>query len=264
MSKGQPEPTLERTRAPFARIIEDHGLRGVEVSVLARPLTPEEAIGQPGRRDFPIIVGKERVLEARVLEARGQAFTDSAREFVGLLDAVLRLDLATNQSRAIYVATLNAVLAQVGIVKATVHCRDDDPEACGLEIASGLRERHGRVHVGLVGFNPAIAESLVTAFGADHVLVSDLYADNVGRSHFGVEIWDGRERTGDLLDAADVVLLTGTTLVNGTFDSIWHGARTRGKRCLVYGMTAAGVSELLGFERICPRSREGKLRRDPA
>ena len=76
MSKGQPEPALERTRAPFARIIEDHGLRGVEVSVLARPLTPEEAIGQPGRRDFPIIVGKERILEAVFLGAKGHAFTD--------------------------------------------------------------------------------------------------------------------------------------------------------------------------------------------
>jgi uncharacterized protein (DUF4213/DUF364 family) len=231
--------------------------------VLARALSAEEAIGQPGRRDFPIILGKERVLEARVLEARGQAFTDSAREFVGLLDDVLRLDLTTNQSRAIYVATLNAVLAQVGMVTATVHCRDDDPEACGLEIVAGLRERHGRVHVGLIGFNPAIAESLVTAFGADHVVVSDLDPDNVGRSRFGVDIWDGRARTEDLLDAADVVLLTGTTLVNGTFDSIWDGTRARAKRCLIYGMTAAGVSKLLGFERICPRSREGRVRRDP-
>jgi hypothetical protein len=28
----------------------------------------------------------------------------------------------------------------------------------------------------------------------------------------------------------------------------------------IYGMTADGVCELLGFERICPRSREGMPR----
>ena len=59
------------------------------MTVLAKPLTPEEAIGKPGRRDFPILEGKERVIEATVLGARGQAFTDSASDFEGRLEQPL-------------------------------------------------------------------------------------------------------------------------------------------------------------------------------
>ena len=78
-------------------------------------------------------------------------------------------------------------------------------------------------------------------------------AGNGGES--AVEVWDGRDRTEDLIDASDLVLVTGTTLVNGTFDPILRRARQRGKDLLLYGVTAAGVSELLGLARICPRGR---------
>ena len=47
--------TLERTRGPLRAIAEEAGLLSANVSVLAKPLTPEEAIGTPGRRDFPIL-----------------------------------------------------------------------------------------------------------------------------------------------------------------------------------------------------------------
>jgi uncharacterized protein (DUF4213/DUF364 family) len=258
LSNARPESILEQTRAPFRRIAERHRLLGVDVAVLGKPLTPEEAIGTPGRRDFPILIGKERVLEAEVLGSRGQAFTDSPREYLGLLKDVLVLDLTTNWNRAIYVAALNAVLAHVGLVDATVHCKDDDPEECGREISNLLLAEHGKARIGLIGLNPAIAERLTDTFGADHVLISDLDADNVGESRFGVEIWDGMQRTDELIDGSDVVLFTGTTLVNGAFDSIWNGIQARGKDYLVYGMTATGVSELMGFRRICPRSQPGK------
>ena len=74
---------LEQLRPRFRQLAEEAGLGQSEVAVLAKPLTPEEAIGTPGRRDFPIIIGKERILEAVVEEARGHALTDSPREFHG-------------------------------------------------------------------------------------------------------------------------------------------------------------------------------------
>lgn len=246
---------LEESRALLRGIVERESLLGAHVSVLAKLLTPEEAIGTPGRRDFPIIVGKERVIEATVLEARGHAFTDSLREFDGTIGQVLELDLDTNQSRAVFVATLNAVLRHLGRVTATVHCKDEDPELCAEEIAALLLDRYGRIRVGLVGMNPAIAERLVDTFGETSVHITDLNADNIGRYKFGVEIWGGTERTQDLINSTDVLVVTGTTIVNGTFDEIHRMARIAGKPCLVYGVTAAGVSELLGIERICPRGR---------
>ncbi len=227
------------------------------VQVLAKPLTPEEAIGTPGRRDFPILIGKERVLEATVDNVRGQAFTDSASEFVGSLGEVLSLPLTTNQQRAIFVATLNATLCRMGRVEGTVHCKDDEPEECALEIARAVRDRGNPQVVGLIGLNPAIAERLVDAFGAEHVLISDLDRSNVGQRKFGVEIWDGFERTEELLDRADLVLFTGTTLVNDSYDTIRRGIEARHKDGLVFGMTASGVAALVGFDRICPCGHSG-------
>jgi uncharacterized protein (DUF4213/DUF364 family) len=246
---------LEKSRALLRDIVERESLLDARVSVLAKPLTPEEAIGNPGRREFPIITGKERVIEATVLEAKGHAFTDSPREFDGTIGEVLELDLDTNQSRAVFVATLNAVFRHLGRATATVHCRDEDPELCAEEIATLLLDRYGRVKVGLIGMNPAIAERLVDTFGEACVHITDLNADNIDRFQFGVEMWDGCKRTQDLIDFSDVLVITGTTLVNGTFDDIYRRTRTAGKPCLVYGVTAAGASELLGVERICPRGR---------
>lgn len=257
MTEKPEASTLEEARSRFREIVEKRGLPGLRVSVSARPLTPEEAIGSPGRPDFPIAVGGERVVEAEVLGARGHAFTDSPGEFQGSLETVLDLDLATNQSRAVFLATLNAVLRHLQMVRATVHCKDDDPETCATEIASLLSEPHGEVQVGLIGLNPAIAQRLVDSFGPARVRISDLNPEDVGSCRFGVEIWDGRDRTEDLIDASDVVLVTGTTLVNGTFDRILGQVRRSGKDLLLYGVTAAGVSELLGLPRICPCGQDG-------
>jgi hypothetical protein len=257
MSSRLRTPVLRCIQSRFREIVQQQRLLEAPVTVLARPLTPREAIGTPGRRDFPIIIGKERILEAEVRGARGQAFTDSPREFVGTLGDVLGLELTTNQNRAIYVATLNAVLAHLEMVTGTVHCKDEAPESCALDIARLLHDRYGRVRVGLIGLNPAIAERLVDRFGAECVRMTDLDADNIGRTRFGVEVWDGSTRTDDLIDFADVVVFTGTTLVNDTFDGIREAIRARGRKSLVYGVTAAGAAALVGFERICPCGREG-------
>jgi hypothetical protein len=255
MSKQDRTPVFERIRPRFRDIVEKERLLDSSVSVLAKPLTPEEAIGTPGRRDFPIIIGKERVLEACVQGSKGQAFTDSPREFMGNLIDVLDLELTTNQTRAIYVATLNAVLSHLKMVSGTLHCKDEDPEKCAREIASHLYDKYGEVDVGLIGLNPAIAERLVDTFGAARVHISDLYYDNIGKTRFGVEVWDGETRTDDLIEASQVIVFTGTTLLNNTFDHIWNEIESRNREYLVYGVTAAGVSELVGFERICPCGR---------
>jgi len=255
MSTDSEASVLERTRRRLCEIVEQERLLEAPVSVLARPLTAEEAIGTPGRRDFPIILGKERVIEAIVLEARGHAFTDSLGEFDGTIGEILELELDTSQSRAVFVATLNAILRHLERVSGTVHCRDEDPELCAGEIATLLLNRYGRVTVGLIGMNPAIAECLVGTFGETRVHITDLNPDNIGQLKFGVETWDGNDRTRDLIESSDVLVVTGTTLVNGTFDDIHRMARDAGKPSLLYGVTAAGVSELLGIERICPRGR---------
>ena len=246
---------LEQTRERFEQLVSKSSLPDPEIRVLVKTLTPEEAIGTPGRRDFPIVLGKERVIEAEFAGARAHAFTDSPKEFIGRLADVANIPLDSNSNRAIFVGVLNAVLRYLGMIEKTLHCRDEEPEQCANEIAAFLKCKYHHATVGLVGLNPAIAESLSEAFGAANVKITDLNPDNAGKLKYGVEIWDGRTRTRDLVKASDVVLLTGTTLVNGTFDALWGEIRRNGREYLVYGVTAAGISALMGLNRICPYGR---------
>lgn len=246
---------LKRSRIRLTEIVKKNRLYNVNVSVLVKSLTPEEAIGEPGRRDFPIITGKERVIEAKVFVAKAHVFTDSPGEFVGKLKEILDFPLTSNRERAIYIATLNAVLKHLNLTEKTIHCRDNDPEKCAKEIASHLLKRWGRVKVGLIGLNPAIAEMLTDTFGNVNVKFTDLDKQNINSLKYGVEIWDGNEMTEQLIKQSDVILITGTTLVNDTFDNIINCVRNYGKEYYTYGVTGAGICKLMGLNRICPYGR---------
>ena len=243
---------VERSRRAFSALIEEQGLAEAAVIVRARPLSTEEAIGRPGRRDFPLLKGKERLLEARIGESRGNAFTDAPREFTGSVNDLLALPLDNTRNRGLYLAALNAAFRHAGLVNGTVHCRDDEPELCARQIAARIEDHLRWQRIGLIGFNPALAEELARSFGPDQVRITDLDPDNIGRERFGVPIWDGERQYGELFDWADGVLLTGTTFVNGTFDMLWEAARDAGTPVVVFGVTAAAMAHLCGCERLCP------------
>jgi len=249
------EQILDAAKVKFAKLITNEDMLDAKVAVTVSALTAEEAIGRPSRRDFPIIEGKEQVIEAKINGARGHAFTDSPKDFSGPLREVLDLDLSSNQSRAVFIASLNAALCSLGVIDNSVHCRDDDPEKCGKEIAAHVRKQWGDVRVGLIGLNPAIAEALVSELGADNVKITDLNRKNAGAMKFGVTVLDGRIQTEELIQSSDLVILTGTTLVNNTFDNIFSFINRYGKDYIIYGITAAGISELMGLNRICPYGR---------
>lgn len=240
------EQCQDRMRALVARRHLDHAA----VAVTARPLTPEEAIGAPTRRDYPILEGKERVIQATVLNARGQAFTDSPSDISCQLGEVLALPLDRTRNRAIFLATMNAVLCSLNMVEGVLHCKDEAPERCAAKIAKKARGQGART-VGLIGLNPAIAEALAREFGPDAVCITDLNPRNIGQCRFGVAIWDGRTETHRLISACDLILVTGTALANGTFDAILQWTGTQAKPLVVFGITGAGVCQLRGMERWC-------------
>jgi uncharacterized protein (DUF4213/DUF364 family) len=247
--------TLWQSRERFKKIAQEHDLLDTDVIVLVKTLSPEEAIGKPGRRDFPIVVGKERVIEAEFQGAKAHAFTDTPREFIGKLKEALDLSLLTNGGRAIYIATMNAVLKYLTRIKTTLHCRDNEPEQCAREIAVHIKEKYGAQKVGLIGLNPAILESLSNTFGTGKVKITDLNRKNIGAIKYGVEVWNGNTMVEQLVEQSDLVLITGTTFVNGTFDRIWKAIRFYQKQYLIYGVTSAGICELMDLNRICPYGR---------
>lgn len=247
---------LESSRAKLKALIEKNRLQDAEVTISVKTLTPEEAMGGPVRRNFPIIIGKERIIEAEILGARAHAFTDSPAEFSGKLRDALNLSLETNKERAMYVAALNALLKRLVLISQTLHCKDDEPEQCGKEIASFLFEKHGKARIGLIGFNPAIAEKLANVFGNQNLRITDLNRQNTGVIAGGIEIWDGEEKTGELIQNSDVVLVTGTTIVNGTFDEIFRLIHENKKEYYVFGVTGSGICAMMGLNRICPCGRD--------
>lgn len=242
---------LERLRTWMREESARAGLRGRRVTVSARGLRPEEAIGTPTRRDYPLLTGKERMVEALLDGARGQAFTDAPREVTATLEEIIEGPLSDNRARGVFVAAANALAARTGQVRDTLHCRDDEPEDCARRIVAALQQDPATARVGLIGMNPAIAEALVGAFGAGNVTITDRAPDVVGTEHFGVEILDGDRGLDTLLAASDVVLMTGTTLVNGTWGGILMRAEAAGVPVHVFGVTAAAACALSGRPRLC-------------
>jgi hypothetical protein len=239
---------LESLRNQVVPAWHKQGLMDDPVSVTAGPLSVEQAIGNPGRSDFPIQKGKEKLMEACFRHARGQAFTDSYGTFSGTLAQVAALPLDGNFQRAVFVSVLNAVLRWQQCVTNTVHCKDCGPKDCARNLPAHIIRRYGRCRVTLAGMQPAMIESLA---GVLPLRVVDLDPDNIGQERRGVGI-EGADTAQDALAWADLLLVTGTTLANNSIgDFLQH---TPQKPVLFYGTTIAGAAQLMGWQRYCPRS----------
>lgn len=225
---------------------DNHGLLQREVRVKARALSPEEAIGNPESDDFPLQKGKERLMQAEFGKALGQAFTDQYGDFEGTLEDVLEMPLLNNYRRAIFVATLNAVSRYMNKADKTVHCRDEEPTQCAGDLKDYLKGKYGRIKVLQVGFQPRMVQSLASHFP---LRVIDMDPENIGTHKFEIAI-EGPETTEEAIQWADLLLVTGTTLVNGTI-----GMFLGGKPVIFYGTTIAGAASLMGWERFCSKGR---------
>ena len=242
---------LEQAKDEFQRIATDNHLGDEKVLVTVGVLSTKQAIGTPSRQDYALLEGKEVMIEAQFKGSFGQAFTDQPDGFTGHLNDVLNLNLITSQERAIFVATLNAVMAHLGMVTGLRHCRDEEPEECALQIAEYILNKFGKAKVGLIGLQPAILEKLVKAFSSANIRCVDLNSKNIGSYKYGAEIWDGRTDTPRLISWCDVLLVTSSTIVNDSFDDISKYALKLGKPLIVFGVSGAGLSVLLGLERVC-------------
>jgi len=246
---------LEEAKSRFIALLESQSNACASVNlrdelVLSRPLSVSEAIGDTGRDDFPLIRGKEVLMQAVYRGAVGQAFTAAKGEFRCPLGDVLDLPLSGSFERAVLIAAVNAVLRYMGKIEKTVHCRNDGPSRCAALMSEWINGQ-GAKRVGLVGLQPALLEALVQALGPESVMVSDLA--EAGAVRCQVRILDGMQ-AGQMFESCPLILMTGSTLANGTIDDLMEAARGYNSRVVFYGTTAAGVAYLLGLERWCPCS----------
>jgi hypothetical protein len=224
-------------------IVNQHGWGSEEIDVKAQTLSPEEAIGNPEDDDYPLLKGRERIVEATFREARGHAFTDMFGNYRGTVNDVLAMKMKNNFRRAIFVATLNAVLRHTGAIEGTVHCKDKAPPECSQRLVEKIKSEFGNPKIALVGLQPRMAEALAAEFP---LRITDLDEKNIGEEKFGVLIQDpihAQEHS----DWCDLLVVTGSTAVNGTMTDF-----VGKKPVIFYGVTVAGPAHLLGFDRFCP------------
>jgi hypothetical protein len=229
-------------RQKFIKLIKEHGLEGEEVIVRAAALTPEQAIGNPEDKDYPLIKGQERLMQAEFRGAKGQAFTDHYGNFSGRLADIAAMDLTNNFRRAVFIASLNAVMNYLGLISKTVHCKDEQPRECAAELANYIEKNYGHPKIAMVGFQPRMVEALAQQF---ELRVTDMDEANIGQEKFGVKI-DGPGKTEENLKWCDIALVTGTTIVNDTIDQFLGD-----KPVIFYGVTIAGAAKLEGLNRFC-------------
>jgi len=237
----------EQLQKKMILLAEQYGLMKEEIRVQTDILTAEQAIGRPERQDFPLLKGKEKMVEAELQGAKGQAFTNRPGFYQGTIGDVLELNLDDNFARAVFVATLNALCRRVGLVENTRHCRNRGPAECGRQVVTFLQNRYDNPRLGMVGLQPALLAACAPAFT---MRVVDLDPDNIGQIREGVLIEDGEKAAGDMAAWAQLLFVTGSTLVNNTIDFWLHVPGP----VVFYGNTIAGAAALLGLQRFCPCS----------
>ncbi|MBW1650281.1 MAG: hypothetical protein JRJ44_06320 [Deltaproteobacteria bacterium] len=220
--------------------IKEYNLSGQNISIRCKILSASEAIGKPSDEDYPIIKGKEVMVEAVFKGAKGQAFTEEFENTDYSVEDLLKISLNSNKKRASFIAALNAIFRHLKLCDKTVHCKDNEPKEC----ACGLSDiGRGYNNILLIGYQPRFLEALI----ADHnVRVLDMDNDNIGSKRFGILI-ESPDITKDAVKWSDLIFATGSTIVNGTIDNFIN----KNKPVTFYGVTISAAAKILNLKTYC-------------
>ena len=230
----------EELKEALGKEIQEHNLSGQNISVRCKALSAKEAIGTPEHDDYPIIKGKEVMVEAVFKGAKGQAFADEFENADYSVDDLLKIDLNSNKSRASFISGLNAVYRYLNLCDKTIHCKDAEPKECADKVSEFIGSRK---NVFLVGHQPRFLEMLVKQY---NVRVVDMDQDNIGSDVFGTTI-EPPEMTPDAVKWCDLIFATGSTIVNGSITNFVN----KDKPALFYGVTISAAAKILNLQTYC-------------
>ncbi|MCF7792049.1 MAG: hypothetical protein K9M56_08640 [Victivallales bacterium] len=232
-----------KLKTEFKKIIEENCLMNSRIKVMSRVLSKEEAIGKPEHDDYPLLKGKENLMESEFCGSKGAAYSDMCGNFSGTLKDVIELKLDNNYRRAVFVSSINAVLKHLGLINKTEHCRNEGPVNCADHLTYFLKENYPGHTVLLIGFQPRFVEVLTENFKTN---IIDLNPDNIAKKVNGVEVLP-EEHTDRMIEESDLIFVTSSTFVNGTAPKF----AVTDKPNIFYGVTGAGPTYLLNLERYC-------------
>lgn len=230
----------------FKALPEVKDILDEKVEIRAKSLTPEEAIGNTERKDYPILTGTDVMIEATYNGVSGQAFTSAPADFNGTLADIMEMDYENDDHAAgLLIASINAVMGSLGLCDRMIHCKNEGPKLCGREIGKFVTETYDKPKVLVVGYQPSIIENLTGLL--DTVRALDLDPKNVGQERCGIVIEHGVDDMADAMEWADIILCTGSTVCNGTLVDYMN----TGKPTYFFGTSLAGVAVLLDLPRLC-------------
>lgn len=230
----------------FTALPEVKDILDEKVEIKAKSLTPEEAIGNTERKDYPILTGTDVMIEATYKGTAGQAFTSAPADFSGTLADIMKLDYENDDHAAgLLIAAINAVMGHMGLCDRMIHCKNEGPKLCGREIGKYVKENYEDAKVLVVGYQPSIIENLTSQGTKTRAL--DLDPKNVGFERCGIIIEHGVNDMADAMEWADIILCTGSTVCNGTLVDYLD----TGKPTYFFGTSLAGVAALLDLKRLC-------------
>lgn len=247
--KNKQNEIYDILRNKFIEIINNNDLNTTSIEIESKGLTAQEAIGNTERKDYPILVGNEIMLQAKYKGSIGQAFTPSPVNFSGTIEDVLKLNLKEDLSnRGIFIATINAVLKHLSLSDSSIHCKDDEPGKCAKKYLEYLNENYKDKKILLVGLQPGIL-SQISKRG--NVRVLDLNPKKIGTYVESVLIEDGLKSYESCVEWADLILCTGSVFANGSMDLYLN----LNKEIIFYGTSCSGPAYLLNLKRFCPYSK---------
>ena len=226
----------------FMGLVKENHLESEETIIRAKPLTPEEAIGNPEDKDYPLITGRERMMQAEFRHTFGQAYTDMFGNYTGKLIDIVEMELKNNFRRAIFISSLNATMRYLGLIDKTMHCKDNEPRECSSKLSEYVVKKYGHPKIAMVGLQPRMVESLAKSFD---IKVTDMDYANINSEKFGVVI-QSPQKTKEHLDWCDLIIVTGSTIVNETVNEFLTN-----KPVIFYGVTISGAAKILGLEDFC-------------
>lgn len=238
----------------FRKLVDEKGIR--EENILSggdrnmlnyRTVSPEWFM-LPSE-DYSIAKGEEKIMECTFKNSKAQVFTPIPTNTSLKLSEVLKLNLQNIASRSLFYCALNAVMRHYGLISGTVHCRKDSPLECAKLLAEKLRNIRGK-KILLIGYQPAFAQKLSENFD---LFITDMNPKNINRKVQNTKILSHLENF-KLIPEVDMVLVTGSSLINGTFWDLYECAVENKKQFISYGISVAGASKILGIERHCPLS----------
>ncbi|MCD4744011.1 MAG: hypothetical protein K8R67_16230 [Desulfobacteraceae bacterium] len=220
--------------------INSHNLADQPIDMTCKALSAKQAIGTPDHDDYPIIKGKEVMVEADFLNAKGQSFTDEFENKAYRVKDLLSMDLSTNRKRASFIAGLNAVYRHLDLAEKTIHCKDKEPVLCAEKL-SDIIQKDSKIL--LVGHQPRFLEKLASYC---QVRAVDLDKDNIGKDFFTVTI-EPEEHTKDAINWCNMIFATGSTIVNNSISNFIDA----GKPVVFYGVTITAPAKILNLTTFC-------------